>query len=220
MKKNPPIEIGTRFGHLTVIGVGDTKTYADGRNYQTSVVKCDCGKTKIVLDQNLRRGLTTSCGICTHKDARKHGDAGRGRYHPIYKKYRGMMQRCSDPKYERYFGRGIRVCEEWKNSYEAFKNWALSHGWKDGLSIDRIDPNGNYEPSNCRWITMADQMNNRTTSMFLTAFGETHTISEWSRITGIREGTIRSRISRSRWSAEKALSEKTKQGDENAHHAN
>ena len=207
------IPVGSRFGHLVVIGEGAP----DGVR-STSIVKCDCGNIKKIKNTELLNKGRISCGCAKGDNLKTHGQSKTR----LFKIWANMIERCytDRPRYKHYFHKGIRVCDEWRNSFVEFRKWSLAHGYADNLSIDRIDPNGNYEPSNCRWITMADQMNNRTTSVFLTAFGETHTISEWSRITGIREGTIRSRISRSRWSAEKALSEKTKQGDENAHHAN
>jgi hypothetical protein len=93
-----------------------------------------------------------------------------------------MRERCYYPKenrYAQYGGRGITVCDEWKNDFQAFYDWAMANGYNDDLSIDRIDVNGNYEPSNCRWATLEEQANNKRTSHLITIGGETFTLSEW-----------------------------------------
>lgn len=98
-----------------------------------------------------------------------------------------MRQRCEKPHcstYHKYGAKGIRVCEEW-SSFEAFREWSLNNGYNDTLTIDRIDPHGNYEPSNCRWATQKEQQNNRTNNVILTYKGETHGLVEWESITGI-----------------------------------
>jgi hypothetical protein len=119
-----------------------------------------------------------------------------------------MKKRCYSTKfreYKNYGGKGIIVCDEWKNNFEAFRNWALNNGYSDTLSIDRIDNNKNYEPDNCKWSNKIEQANNTTRNIKVTYNGETHTISEWSRISGIPYGTLYSRICRYKWDLEKAL---------------
>ena len=126
----------------------------------------------------------------------------------IYYSYQGMLSRCKYPSnigYHQYGGRGIKVCDEWANSFEAFYDWSMKNGYSEDLSIDRIDVNGNYEPSNCRWATRKTQMNNKTNSRYLTYNGETHTMAEWSDITGICYGTLKSRINYLHWNIEDAL---------------
>jgi hypothetical protein len=121
-----------------------------------------------------------------------------------------MMTRCNNPKSDRYYrygGRGIKVCDEWLHNYTAFRDWALSHGYEEGLTIDRIDLDGNYNPENCRWITPSEQMKNTSTNCFLTFNGETLILAEWSRRVGISAETISRRIKRG-WSIERALTEK------------
>ena len=108
-----------------------------------------------------------------------------------------MIQRCENPKrqqYSRYGGRGIKVCEEWHN-YEIFRKWALENGYRHPLKLDRIDNNGNYEPSNCRWISKKEQMNNRSSNTKYTYDGETHTLSEWADIYKINKETFYTRWS-------------------------
>ena len=105
-----------------------------------------------------------------------------------------MIQRCTNPNresYRQYGGRGIAVCEEWAQSFESFYVWAISNGYGDNLQIDRIDNDGNYTPENCRWVTPVENMGNTSRNIHLTFRGETHTLSEWARITGINNETLR-----------------------------
>lgn len=129
---------------------------------------------------------------------------------PWYGSYRSMMDRCYRKtawNYKDYGGRGITVCDEWHDIC-SFGKWAEENGYRKGLSIERIDTDGNYSPENCRWATQKEQCNNRRNTKYLTAFGETHTISEWSEKTGICRSTISNRIYRLGWSSERAVSER------------
>lgn len=103
------------------------------------------------------------------------------------------------------------MCNDWLNSYESFAKWSKDNGYKHGLTLDRIDVNGNYQPSNCRWVDMSVQSNNKRNNRLVELEGETHTISEWSRIVGISKETIRYRLN-SGWSSYKALTTPTKRG--------
>ena len=125
-----------------------------------------------------------------------------------------MKNRCLNPKaqyYHRYGGRGIRVCDEWMKDFQSFYDWAMANGYREGLSIDRIDNDGNYCPENCRWTTTMKQANNRSTNHLISHDGKTNTIAEWSRITGIPHGVISSRINRYGWECGKALTTPVKQ---------
>ena len=118
-----------------------------------------------------------------------------------------MRQRCYLPtstEYNKYGGRGIRVCDEWNNDFIPFMEWALSNGYEKGLTLDRIDVNGNYEPTNCRWITHREQQNNKTDNVLLTLDGITHNLREWSEITGTNYQTLQGRVRRG-WSDEDVL---------------
>ena len=128
----------------------------------------------------------------------------------IYRIYTNMKQRCNNPnnhKYKRYGGRGIAICPEWNNPHglKAFYDWAMANGYSDNLTLDRIDVNGNYEPSNCRWTTNKIQSNNRTNNDIITYNGETHTLSEWGNILGINRGTLWSRLYCLNYPIEKAF---------------
>lgn len=117
----------------------------------------------------------------------------------LYRVWSTMKERCYNPnnhKYKNYGARGIKVCEEWKTDFKAFQKWAYENGYGEGLSIDRIDNNSGYEPSNCRWATAEQQQNNRRNNRTIEIDGVTHTISEWSKISGIKFETIWARLVR------------------------
>lgn len=131
-------------------------------------------------------------------------------YEPWYSSYKSMMERCYHPKcrkYEQYGGRGIKICEEWHN-INAFAEWVKTSGYEKGLSIDRINVNGDYCPENCRWATSKEQANNRRNNVFYEYKGESHTLAEWARITGINRYTLWSRINKQGWTIEMALSDR------------
>ena len=152
------MEIGERHGRLVCIGKDPDKDY---RYY---LYKCDCGNVKSIIQDNVKRGATISCG-CYHDNPPIPSHLKHGLSHTrIDHIYKTIIARCYYPSNNRdsiYGGRGIVMCDEWKNDFIAFKNWAMKNGYSDNLSIDRIDVNGNYEPANCRWITMAEQQRNK-----------------------------------------------------------
>ena len=124
--------------------------------------------------------------------------------------YSMMKQRCYNskmPNFKYYGARGIAVCDEWRNDSQSFYEWAILNGYKEELTLDRIDNSGNYEPSNCRWVTAKEQSNHRSNNIILSFNGENHTISEWSEITGIKQHVIRNRLIRG-WSIENVLTRK------------
>ena len=166
---------GKKFGKLQVIKRSNRK----GAYW---ICKCDCGNISEVYSSNLISGRTVSCG-CYLNEIRKtqrttHGDS-KSR---LYNIWTLMKKRCSDKNckaYQNYGGRGISVCPEWKNDFESFKNWAINNGYSSGLTIDRIDNNGNYEPSNCRWADVKTQNNNNRMNVKVTINGETKTLAQW-----------------------------------------
>ena len=185
------ITIGNKYGRLTVVSsAGKTK---DGR--QQFFCVCECGKELVVLGKSLKSGNTKSCGCYRHEAGIVANTThGMSKTH-IYRIWASMKDRCFRPKntnFQRYGGRGITVCQEWL-SFENFWDWAKNNGYKEGLSIDRINANGNYEPSNCRWITMCEQASNKRSNVFFTFNGETHTMKQWSEITGINYYTMQNR---------------------------
>ena len=178
---NRAIDIqGKKFGRLTVIKRSE-KRDSSGNVYW--ICRCDCGNETEVQGRSLRKGLIVSCG-CYHKEKaefinKKHGKS-RTR---IYNILCTMKNRCylqSDEKYPEYGGRGIKICDEWmgEHGFESFIKWAEENGYKQNLTIERIDVDGNYEPSNCRWATPKEQMQNTRRSRYVKYDGEIYSISE------------------------------------------
>lgn len=172
---------GSKFGKWTVKNI---------RNGNLWLCECDCGTQKMVTGSSLKLGTSTSCG-CSGKDwCRTHGMEGTREYNT----WGQMIQRCQNPKaqqYKNYGGRGIKVCERWRD----FPNFFADMGYKpEGLSLDRINNDGDYEPSNCRWANFKEQMNNRRRTIMIEYQGKKIPISELSELTGIKRKVINSRI--------------------------
>lgn len=180
---------GLKFSHLTVI------EYVGKEKYGQTIwkCKCDCGNYKDIRGSKLRSGEVKSCGCMRHPYKHHMTDTR------MYNIWCTMKARCFRPtckKYKDYGGRGITMCDEWKNDFMSFYEWSMSNGYSDELSIDRIDNNGSYEPSNCRWADAITQSNNTRTNVYLTYQSETHTLAEWSRILGISYSTMIKRRSK------------------------
>lgn len=127
----------------------------------------------------------------------------------LYNIYRYMKTRCYNPNadnYKHYGGRGIKICQEWLDDFSAFKEWSLSHGYNDDLTIERLDVNGNYEPNNCAWVTRSVQANNTRVNHFITLDGITKTLTEWARYFNINARTVKGRLNRG-WDVVRAFTE-------------
>lgn len=190
--------IDKRFGNLTVIEECEKRTKNGHIKYKCV---CDCGNITHVMGTLLRTGKIKSCGC--RQGNNKHGKCKTRIYHI----YRGIKSRCYDKNcngYKNYGGRGITVCDEWLNDFMNFYNWSMDNGYDDTLSIDRIDVNGNYEPSNCRWADLKVQANNKRNNVYLTYNGKTQTISQWAEELGIDCKMVQKRHHR-RWSDKECL---------------
>lgn len=161
----PRSKPGDRFGRLELLRRVPSP---NGGNKVAWECICDCGTLFITNASNLQSGATHSCG-CFRKETTinrntVHGSAGT----PLYKKWRGMLDRCHNQNstvFHHYGGRGVEVCTEWRESFEAFRDWALANGYEKGLTIERNDVDGNYEPDNCRWIPRSMQNRNKRNSL-------------------------------------------------------
>lgn len=183
MKSN----IGMTFGNLLLISE-EQKVYSDG-NRMAYKCKCSCGNTKVILAKSITSGKSKSCG-CGHAGVNKsHGESKSKEY----KAWRSMKDRCTTNEkykyYDRYFGRGIRICERWINSFE---NFLLDMGLipVGGYTLDRIENDGNYEPGNCKWSTITEQQSNRSDNHFITLNKEKVTVTELSRRLNVRHQSL------------------------------
>ena len=162
---------GRKFGRLTAI----KPSGKDSTNHTLWECECECGNHINVVTYSLTRGSTKSCG-CIAKERAKRGDVRRkhgGCGTRLYRIWKNMKKRCNNPNnpdYIKWYGsRGIKVCDEWNESFECFRDWSLKHGYSEELTIDRIDVNGNYCPENCKWSTAKEQRQNRRDSLCVTA---------------------------------------------------
>ena len=187
---------GKRFGKLVVIEKAEPTCKTDKHIYWKC--SCDCGNYSVVSGQRLRDNITKSCGCINDGKS----------YTRLYAIWKGIKSRClvkNSSSYKNYGARGIVVCKEWLHDFHEFYEWAMKNGYNDNLSIDRIDVNGNYEPSNCRWVSIKVQNNNTRRNHYLEFNGNKKTIAEWSEILGIKQNTLLYRLRRG-WSLERALS--------------
>lgn len=200
---------GKVFGKLTVIGYSHTRTTPSSQGKPYWLCQCECGRKKVIQGCAMKNGSTVSCG-CHKRDACKqmlfkHGHATRG---PslTYQCWRAMMMRCNDPSAHtfRFYGqRGISVCERWHTFANFLEDMGLRPSRKH--SIDRYpDKNGNYCKENCRWATQKQQCRNTRRNHFLTLNEETHCVSEWAEILGVKPGLLHTRL-RLGWPIEKVL---------------
>ena len=178
---------GMRFGKLTVICDEHRKG-----THTMCLCACECGNEKLIRKSSLTSGNTMSCGCERNRKSSeraaclnfKHGGEGTR----LYKIWVGMRARCQNPSdehYKNYGGRGITVCPEWSDDFVPFRDWAISNGYRDDLTVDRIDVNGNYCPENCRWANAKEQANNRRNNKLYTMRGETKTVAQWTEILGV-----------------------------------
>lgn len=188
---------------LQVIADGEPHVTPGGQRLKTCIVRCYCGKTFQALKANITKGHTKSCGCRKYQHPAYHGMRGT----PIYTSWDCMVQRCTNQRnahFHNYGARGIGINPEWRK-FKCFYVWAISNGWEQGLELDRVDNNGNYEPSNCRWVTPAVNNLNKRTNRLITHDGETKTLTEWSRSTGLSVKAIQGRLDSLHWDIARAL---------------
>lgn len=175
--------IGQTFGRWTVIdeGPGYLRPGATGKPTQNWVVECSCGTRNLIVTYTLVSGSSRSCG-CLTKDVTAERNYKHGlSKHPLFGVLQNIKKRCCNPSneaYERYGGRGITVCQEWQNSFEAFILWGLDNGWRKGLEIDRVDNDGPYSPENCRFVTPTLNGRNKRNNVLFQIEGKSLTAGE------------------------------------------
>lgn len=205
---------GKRFGKLLVLRrVNRTE---DGDHAPIWECKCDCGNMTKVKSGNLMNGKTNSCG-CIRRESTSELGRSRRVYSEAEKRLRSiwtdMLRRCEKPSnkdFRNYGARGIVVCNEW-HSFDTFKEWSFENGYASSLSIDRVDVNGNYSPSNCKWATVTEQANNKRNTQFVNYNGEKISVANLSREKGVSYPTLLSRI-KAGWDVETAVSKPVRGG--------
>lgn len=181
-----------KYGQLTIISIYKKPRKPRG-NREMAVCICECGNYKTIQLDNLKSSHTTSCG-CHKTMARfKHGYS----HHPLYKVWEGIVNRCctvTSSAYKYYGGRGIKICDEWRKSPKAFVEWGIENNWAIGLTIDRQNNDGDYEPNNCRLVSQLIQAGNTSKNRLFTINGETKCLSRWASEYGIDKTTLVYRI--------------------------
>ena len=202
---NPLEYVGRRFGRLFV--ESEAGKGKNGEKLANCV--CDCGNRKIVRVGDMLRGRIVSCGCKLKEQNAKIGNTRRTHGctdTKLYIKWLDMKGRCNNPNnhtYKDYGGRGIKVCDEWMD-FQVFMEWALSHNYRDDLSLERKDVNGNYAPDNCEWIPFSQQAWNKRNTVFITYRNETKAMGQWAKELGVRYDTLRYRHQRG-WSDEEII---------------
>lgn len=203
------VKAGSVFYSLTLTGNYSFVQTSVGRRMVVEA-KCICGNIKNYPLRFLKTGNTKSCG-CVRKEKLIASKITHNlSKHPLYSVYQDMNRRCYDDKceaYKNYGGRGITVCEEWKESVKTFVDWGMENGYKKGLELDRERVNGNYEPTNCRFVTRAINNSNTRRVIRVTAFGKTKTVADWTRDgrCSISEKALAARVRSGKWGIEDAI---------------
>ena len=184
---------GERFERLTALDV------VHENNRRKWLCLCDCGNYTNVETAKLKNGETKSCGCLRAETTKRLKSKHNMKNTKIYRTWRNMKTRCFNPNdefFEDYGGRGITVCDEWSDDFRTFAKWAFDNGYDESLTIERIDNNGDYEPSNCKWATLLEQGRNKRNNNWLSIDGKEKTLSEWARESNIPLSTLANRVYR------------------------
>lgn len=199
---NDPKWLGQKFGRLTVIG------FVHKRNKWYWKCRCECGNEIVVQGCMARNGHTISCG-CYQKERASEASTTHGMTNTrLYRIYNAVKNRCynaDQPNYANYGGRGIKMCDDWLHDFSRFHEWAVSSGYQDGLTIERIDYNKDYCPENCRWATRAEQSRNTRRNRFYTHNGRTQVLTDWCAELGLNFHTVENKIHQKHMSTGRAL---------------
>lgn len=196
--------VGSKYNNLKVLSIYGLDKY----KRPLFECLCECGNKKIISATRVKNGVTKSCGCLQKKTASKllkvHGLTNT-RLHGIWT---AMINRCENPKNNRFYSygaKGIKVCEKWRNDFQSFYEWAMSNGYSDDLSIDRIDNSKDYCPSNCKWSTTKEQANNKTTSRLIEYLGETKNAKQWADFFGVDYKYFHENLKKNNWDIEIVL---------------
>jgi len=203
---------GMTIGKLTVLEIAYCHEKSGAYYWKC---QCDCGNITCINGSKITSGWTKSCG-CLQRESivkfnYKHGMKGT-RLERIYK---SMKSRCYEEKNKNYYnygGRGITVCDEWRNNSKSFYDWAMNSGYAENLEIDRRDNMSNYNPENCHWVTRKEQQRNMRSNLLIEYHGMTHCFSEWAEILNINVATLYNRLIRRGWDIEDAFTRKVGSG--------
>ena len=204
---NKTIDItGQRFGELTAIRF-DHRDNSDRNKPHYWVFRCDCGNEIVARKSAVASGNTLRCKDCSSKRRSQLNKTHGMTKTRLYRIWAGIVGRCNSTattSWNRYGAKGISVCEEWL-TFENFRDWAFANGYNDSLTIDRINPIGNYEPSNCRWANTREQANNKQKTLWIEYHGQRMPLSYWADSLGINYHTLYDRLYLHGWSVEKAF---------------
>ena len=199
---------GQRFGRLTVIERAENSSAGQARWR----CQCNCGRESIVAGQALRSGVVVSCGCYKNEKSSERAmvrNSTHGKYHTrLHRIWSSAKDRCYNHRhrfYARYGGRGITICDEWQHDFQAFWDWAMANGYKDDLSIDRIDNDKGYCPENCRWVSQKVQARNKSDVMLVEIDGIAKSLPEWCEQYGMNYYTAYDRIHKRGWTPQEAL---------------
>lgn len=218
---------GEVIGRLTVLGPAPDRFDKRGKSRIYWICRCECGMVKEFRDDRLDGNHTMSCGCLQReraseankgrKDGIKHGDS-RERIHNIWYLIKFRCEDPTCPHYNRYGGRGIKMCEEWSNGidgYFNFKNWSMKNGYSDDLTVDRIDNDGDYSPGNCRWVDTYVQGNNKRNNVLIEYEGRTQSLSQWARELDVPMRSLYNRIRVLGWDTERAFTKPYRKSNRN-----
>lgn len=199
---------GQRFGRLTVMGRAENTPSGQARWR----CQCNCGKESTVAGQHLRNGVVVSCGCYSSEKSSERAivrNTTHGKYYTrLHRIWSNMKNRCYNHKhrfYARYGGRGITVCDQWMYDFQKFWNWAISNGYQDNLSIDRIDNEKGYSPDNCRWVLQKEQARNKSNVALVEIDGIAKSLPEWCEQYGVNYYTAYDRMHKYGWTPKEAL---------------
>lgn len=187
---------GKKFNRLTYLHDVEFRVYNNQRQ-RCAKWRCDCGNEIEIEVGHVRKGISQSCGCLRDEKIREACRTHGLTKHPLHITWQCMKERCLQVRSKSYYiygGRGITICDEWRNDFKVFFDWAIANRWEKGLDIDRINTNGNYEPINCRFVTRKENQNNRRNNVRITYNGQTKTLMQWSESTGLSYSSLQYRV--------------------------